>query len=174
MAKTKRAKLRALKRRRATAKIAAAATGVGAVPKRRRCESEEDLMETLRREHAERHPRLPKGETCGFSERNASKRRFGVPTKIEFRTGGGVKVRMITNGRGFGGTPGVIRQSSGCCNPAIHHCMDSFYGQIDHDLEVWQFREDLKLRVPYAVREWKLHMRKVSLLWRDAKRRGVV
>lgn len=171
MAKTKRAKARALKRRRAAAKGAAAATG--AVPKSGKRIGDEELKEVLRLEHAKEHPKLAKSEKCGYNERNAPRRRFGEPTKIEYRTGSGVTVKEVSGGRGFGGTPGVIRQSAGCCNPAIHHCMDRFYGQIDRDLDEWQFREDLKLKVPYAVKAWRHHKRHMSLLRRDAKRRGV-
>ena len=172
MAKTKRAKARAMKQRRAAARSAAVAAGVPAKPRKRRMR-EEELMEVLRLEHAEKHPHLARNEKCGFTERTAKRRRFGAPTKIEFRTGSGVTVREIRGRRGFGDTPGVIRQSAGCCNPAIHHCMDRFYGQIDRDIEDWQFREDLKLKVPYAVKAWRHHKRPVALLRKDAKRRGV-
>ena len=173
MAKTKRAKVRALKRRRAAEKCAAAAAGV-AVPKRCGDVSDEELVEALRLEHAERCPRPSRAEKCGFNERTASRRRFGAVTKIEHRTGSGVKVRGIRDGRGFGDTPGIVRQSAGCCNPAIHHCLDRFYGRIDRDLDEWQFREDLKLKVPYAVKAWKHHKRHMAILRRDAKRRGVI
>ena len=169
MAKTKRAKARALKARRAVARKAAG--GAEARPKRKYV-TEERLMEALRLEHAGKE-RTAKRKTDPV-KREVSRRRFGAPTKIEYRTGSGVTVREITNGRGFGWTPGVIRQSAGCCNPAIHHCMDRFYGQIDRDLDEWQFREDLKLKVPYAVKAWRHHKRHMSLLRRDAKRRGVV
>lgn len=169
MAKTKRAKSRALKARRAAERKA------GNPPKAKgRRVSDEELGEILRIEHAECHPRLAKSEKCGYSERNAPKRRFGAPTKIEYRTGGGVTVKEIARGRGFGCTPGVIRQTAGCCNPAIHHCMDRFYAQIDRDIDEWQFREDLKLKVPYAVKAWRHHRRHMAILRNDARRRGVV
>ena len=170
MAKTKRAKARALKARRAVARKAAAG-GAGAKPKRKYV-TEERLMEVLRLEHAGKEKgKHPKADA---PKRDVPFRRFGAPTKIEYRTGSGTTVKEITNGRGFGGTPGVIRQSAACCNPAIHHCMDHFYGQIDHDISEWQFREDLKLRVPYAVKAWRHHKRHVAILKRDAKARGVV
>lgn len=150
------------------------APGRPAAKPRRGDVSDEELTELLRVEHAERHPRLTKDEKCGISERKASRRCFGAPTKIEFRTGSGTSVREHNGGRGFGDTPGVMRQSHGCCNPAIHRCMDRFYGQIDRDLDDWQFREDLKLRVPYAVKAWRHHKRHMMILRRDAKRRGLV
>ena len=135
---------------------------------------DEELVEILRLEHARKKPHPIQNEVCGVSERKRKKRRFGEPTKIEYRTGSGTRVREIKPGEGFGETPGVIRQSAGCCNPAIHRCMDGFYGQIDRDLDEWQFREDLKLRVPYAVKAWRHHKRHMSVLRKDAKRRGVI
>ena len=135
---------------------------------------DEDLLEILRLERARKMPSPAPNEVCGMSERRRKKRRFGEPTKVEYRTGSGTRVREIKPGEGFGETPGVIRQSAGCCNPAIHHCMDRFFGQIDRDLDEWQLREDLKLRVPYAVKAWRHHKRHMSILRKDAKRRGVV
>lgn len=165
MAKTQR-KMRKL------AKLRKRFQPTAAKPKKRI--RDEELVEILRLEHARKKPHPIQNEVCGVSERKRKKRRFGEPTKIEYRTGSGTTVKEITNGRGFGGTPGVIRQSAACCNPAIHHCMDHFYGQIDHDISEWQFREDLKLRVPYAVKAWRHHKRHVAILKRDAEARGVV
>lgn len=75
-------------------------------------------------------------------------------------------------------TPGVIRQTKSGCNPRILHCMDGFYGRIDRDLREWQFQEDLKLRVPYAVKRWKKQKAYERKYWKlireDAKRRGLV
>ena len=170
MAKTKRAKARALKARRAAGKKAAAAGGAAAKPGRGRL-TDEELAEVLRLEHVGREKATRR--KTDPSGRKATRRRFGAPTKVEYRTGSGVTVREITNGRGFGATPGVVRQSAGCCNPAIHRCMDGFYGRIDRDLDDWRFREDLKLKVPYAVKLWRHHRRHMAILRRDAKARGI-
>lgn len=171
MAKTKRAKARVLKARRAVARKMVAACAAATRPKRKYV-TEERLMEALRLEHVGKE-KAGRRKTDPV-KREVTRRRFGAPTKIEYRTGSGVTVKEITNGRGFGETPGVIRQSAGCCNPAIHHCMDRFYGQIDRDLDDWRFKEDLKLKVPYAVKIWKHHKRHVAILRKDAKARGII
>jgi len=99
-------------------------------------------------------------------------------TTVETRTGSGVTRRTIECTGENPPTPGVIRQSRSGCNPRIMHCTDGFYGRIDRDLREWQFQEDLKLRVPYAVKRWrkqKAYERKYwKLLREDAKRRGLV
>lgn len=99
-------------------------------------------------------------------------------TTVEMRTGSGVTRRIIECTGERPATPGVIRQTKSGCNPRILHCTDGFYGRIDRDLREWQFQEDLKLRVPYAVKRWKKQKAYERKYWKlireDAKRRGLV
>ena len=69
-----------------------------------------------------------------------------------------------------------VRSRGGAADwkPAIHHCTDRFYGQIDSDLAKWRYEEDLKLKVPYAVKENRRRRLEHARLRKYAIERGLV
>ena len=174
MAKTKRAKARALKARRAVAKKAAAAGGAVAKPKRKYV-TDEMLVDAIERER-ELDGHVTRRETCGFKTndpRIVHPRRTQFVT-VEMRTGSGTTQRTIEHGKAFRSAAGAIRQSAAQCNPAIHHCTDAFYARIDHDLAKWRYEEDLKLKVPYAVKENRRRRQERAIVRKHAIERGLV
>lgn len=115
-------------------------------------------------------------ETCGFRENDPRivHPRLGRTVTVEMRTGSGTVTRTVSRSGAFRSCAGAVRQTSGRCNPAIHHCMDGFYARIDHDLKKWRYEEDLKLRVPYAVKEDRRRRRERARLRKYAIERGLV
>lgn len=173
MAKTKRAKAQALKARRAVAKKAAAG-GAGAKPKRRYV-TDEMLADALERER-ELDGHVTRRETCGFKKydpRIVHPRRTRLVT-VEMRTGSGTTQRTIERSMAFRESAGVIRQSAAICNPAVYRCTDAFYARIDHDLAKWRQEEDLKLKVPYAVKDYRRRRIERALVRKHAIERGLV
>ena len=114
-------------------------------------------------------------DVCGVSERNPLPRRvLSEVTTIETRTGSGVTRREVRNCRGFGPTVGVIRQTMITTGNFIENGLRKFYGQVDHDLELAKYREDLKLGVSPVVAEERRRKREWRLQCESAKRRGLV
>ena len=114
-------------------------------------------------------------DVCGVSERNPLPRRvLSEVTTIETRTGSGVTRRVVRNCRGFGPTVGVIRQTMITTGNFIENGLRKFYGQVDHDLELAKYREDLMLGVSPVVAEERRRKREWRLQCESAKRRGLV
>ena len=114
-------------------------------------------------------------DVCGVSERNPLPRRvLSEVTTIETRTGSGVTRREVRNCKGFGPTVGVIRQSLITTGNFIENGLRKFYGQVDHDLELAKYREDLMLGVSPVVAEERRRKREWRLQCESAKRRGLV
>ena len=114
-------------------------------------------------------------DVCGVSERNPLPRRvLSEVTTIETRTGSGVTRREVRNCRGFGPTVGVIRQTMITTGNFIENGLRKFYGQVDHDLELAKYREDLMLGVSPVVAEDRRRKREWRLQCESAKRRGLV
>ena len=115
-------------------------------------------------------------ETCGFraDDPRIVHPRLGPTVTVEMRTGSGVVTRTVSRSGAFRTSAGVVRQTAGRCNPAIHHCTDGFYARIDYDLKKWQYEQDVKLRVPYAVKESRRRRRERGLLRKYAIERGLV
>ena len=115
------------------------------------------------------------GEVCGYSESNPRPGRIlSEVTTIETRTGSGVTRRTVRNCRGFGHTAGVIRQSLVTTGNYVENGLRKFYGQVDHDLRVDKYREDLRLGVAPVVAEERLRKKEWRLQCESAKRRGRV
>lgn len=140
---------------------------------RRRRYSDEKVRAAVEEELARTHKKFRRN-MCGVRESEVVHPRFGKTVTVELRTGNGVKVRVIRRSDAFRRHDGVVRQSAGQCNPAVHHCMDGFYGKIDHDIREWQLAQDAKLRVPYAVKEMRRRKREWKAVRKDAINRGIV
>lgn len=115
-------------------------------------------------------------ETCGFKENDPRivHPKLGRTVTVEMRTGSGTVTRTVSRSGAFRPSAGVVRQTAGRCNPAIHHCLDGFYARIDYDLKKWQYEQDLKLKVPYAVKENRRRRMERARLRKYAVERGLV
>lgn len=147
---------------------------VTAKPKRKYV-TDAKLEEAMLRDRLEHPNRKPK-ETCGFrpNDERIVHPKFGPTVTIETRTGTGVTTRTVPRSRAFKVGDGVIRQTKAQCNPDVFRCTDAFYGQIDADLRKWRFEEDLKLRVPYAVKIMRHRRQMRAIKRRYAIERGLV
>lgn len=155
-------------------RAAKAAKPVAAKPKRKYV-TDRMLVDALEKER-ELDGHVHRRETCGFKKNDPriEHPRMTRTVTVELRTGSGVEVRTIERSRAFRSAAGAIRQSAAQCNPAIHHCTDAFYARIDYDLRKWQYEEDLKLRVPYAVKENRRRRQERAIVRRHAIERGLV
>lgn len=148
--------------------------GKGKAAPKRKYVTRRRLEEALSRDIAE-HPNRSayNRPTGGKRKGNVVHPRMTRLVTVEMRTGSGTCVRVI-------GRSGAFRHSSGSAHAAgnlfarIRRGMDAFYGRIDRDLREMRYKEDLALRVPYAVRIRRAERRRLDILRRDAIRRGLV
>lgn len=145
-----------------------------AKPKRKYV-TRERLMAALEKER-EKNGRPSRRDTCGFrpGDRRIRHPKLTRTVTVEMRTGSGTTSRTVWRSKAFKSVHGVVRQTASRCNPAVHHCTDRFYGQIDHDLAKWRYEEDLKLKVPYAVKENRRRRLEHARLRKYAIERGLV
>ena len=145
-----------------------------AKPKRKYVKTER-LLAALDGERTAKR-RTARRETCGFraDDPRIEHPKLGPTVTVEMRTGSGVMTRTVSRSGAFRPSAGVVRQTAGRCNPAIHHCLDGFYARIDYDLKKLQYEQDVKLKVPYAVKEHRRRRRQLGLLRKYAVERGLV
>ncbi len=142
---------------------------------KRKYVTRERLLAALEKER-EMSGRKSGRDTCGFrpDDRRIRHPKLGLTVTVEMRTGSGTTSRTILRSKAFKSVHGVVRQTASRCNPAIHHCTDRFYGQIDSDLAKWRYEEDLKLKVPYAVKENRRRRLEHARLRKYAIERGLI
>ena len=89
-----------------------------------------------------------------------------------------VRVETVARSEAFTHLPGAITQRCVGCSPAFRRKMDSFYDEVDRDLREWEFKRDLALGCPYAVRRAVKERRHLKAIRRmvkaDAIWRGLV
>lgn len=91
---------------------------------------------------------------------------IGRKVVVEVRTGSGVIVSVVPREGAFHHHHGAVTQQCVGCNPAMRREMDRFYDRIDDALAAWEFRRDLELGCPYAVKRAKRERRHLAALRR--------
>jgi len=112
------------------------------------------LDEAIARDHAEREARLQK-----------------AAIRARWREEAKAKKTFV---RGYS----RIRPQKFCESPALRHCCDRFYAQVDYDIRMWDREEALKLGIRQVVEEVereKRHRRQMRALIREELiRRGAL